>query len=187
MSRPSTTRGRASHRSVGVRRALVALRRQPGRMVRLRGYGAFATIIAALLPGSDPSARLLASFAVFATAFLVRPFGALLFGRLGDRVGRRRVLATVIVLMAVATAGIGLLPSYATIGMFAPLLLTLLRSAQGLSVGGESSGPRVRRRVRPRGPARWLWRLALVDRALGGGRRLGVAVLLAAGAHPGQP
>ena len=74
-------------------------------------YGAFATIIAAtFFPGSDPSARLLASFAVFATAFLVRPFGALLFGRLGDRVGRRRVLVTVIVLMAVATAGIGLLP-----------------------------------------------------------------------------
>ena len=104
-------------------------------------YGAFATVIATtFFPGSDPSARLLASFAVFATAFLVRPFGALLFGRLGDRVGRRPVLATVIVVMAVATAGIGLLPSYATIGMLAPLLLTLLRSAQGLSVGGESSG-----------------------------------------------
>jgi len=127
-------------------------------------YGAFATVIAAtFFPGSDPSARLLASFAVFATAFLVRPFGALLFGRLGDRVGRRPVLATVIVLMAAATAGIGLLPSYATIGMLAPLLLTLLRSAQGLSVGGESSGATAFVvEYAPRGPARLVRRLALV-------------------------
>jgi MFS transporter, MHS family, proline/betaine transporter len=75
-------------------------------------YGAFATVIATtFFPGADPIAGLSASFAVFATAFLARPVGAVVFGRLGDRVGRRQVLVTVIVLMAAATAGIGLLPS----------------------------------------------------------------------------
>ena len=144
-------------------------------------YGAFATIIAAtFFPGSDPSARLLASFAVFATAFLVRPFGALLFGRLGDRVGRRRVLATVIVLMVVATAGIGLLPGYATIGMLAPLLLTLLRSAQGLSVGGESSGATAFVvEYAPEGRRGWYGAWLWSTLALGVAGGIGVAVLLA--------
>jgi MFS transporter, MHS family, proline/betaine transporter len=144
-------------------------------------YGAFATIIAiTFFPGSDPTARLLASFAVFATAFLIRPVGAVLFGRLGDRMGRRRVLAMVIVLMAVATAGIGLLPGYATIGMFAPLLLILLRSAQGLSVGGETGGATAF--VVEYAPANrrgwygaWLW----ATLALGVAGGIGVAILLA--------
>jgi MHS family proline/betaine transporter-like MFS transporter len=144
-------------------------------------YGAFATIIATtFFPGSDPSARLLASFAVFATAVLVRPFGALLFGRLGDRVGRRRVLATMIVLMAVATAGIGLLPAYATIGMLAPLLLTLLRSAQGLSVGGESSGATAFVvEYAPEGRRGWYGAWLWATLALGVAGGIGVAVLLA--------
>jgi MFS transporter, MHS family, proline/betaine transporter len=67
-------------------------------------YGAFATVIATYFPGADPIAGLSASFAVFATAFLARPVGAVVFGRLGDRVGRRQVLVTVIVPMAAATA-----------------------------------------------------------------------------------
>ena len=144
-------------------------------------YGAFATIIAAtFFPGSDSSARLLASFAVFATAFLVRPFGALLFGRLGDRVGRRRVLATVIVLMVVATAGVGLLPGYATIGMLAPLLLTLLRSAQGLSVGGESSGATAFVvEYAPEGRRGWYGAWLWATLAFGVACGIGVAVLLA--------
>jgi MFS transporter, MHS family, proline/betaine transporter len=144
-------------------------------------YGAFATVIAAtFFPGSDPSARLLASFAVFATAFLVRPFGALLFGRLGDRVGRRPVLATVIVLMAAATAGIGLLPSYATIGMLAPLLLTLLRSAQGLSVGGESSGATAFVvEYAPEGRRGWYGAWLWATLAFGVACGIGMAVLLA--------
>ena len=103
-------------------------------------YGAFASILATTyFPGADPSASLSASFAVFATAFLARPVGAVLFGRLGDRVGRRPVLVTVIVVMAVATAGIGLLPGYAAIGVLAPVLLVVFRITQGLSVGGEGA------------------------------------------------
>jgi MHS family proline/betaine transporter-like MFS transporter len=144
-------------------------------------YGSFATIIAVtFFPGADPTARLLASFAVFATAFLVRPVGALLFGRLGDRMGRRRVLAMVIVLMAVATAGIGLLPGYATIGMFAPLLLILLRSAQGLSVGGETGGATAF--VVEYAPANrrgWYGAGLWATLALGVAGGIGVAILLA--------
>jgi MFS transporter, MHS family, proline/betaine transporter len=103
-------------------------------------YGAFATVIAAAyFPGDDPVAGLSASFAVFATAFLARPLGAVVFGRLGDRVGRRQVLVTVILLMAAATAGIGLLPGRAAIGVLAPLLLIVFRMLQGLSVGGEAA------------------------------------------------
>lgn len=93
-----------------------------------------------LLPNTDKSAALLASFTVFATAFLARPLGALLFGRRGDRAGRRHVLATVVLLMSLATTGIGMLPGYASIGQVAPLLLVLLRMAQGLSAGGEAAG-----------------------------------------------
>jgi MHS family proline/betaine transporter-like MFS transporter len=104
-------------------------------------YGAFATVIAATyFPGDDPVAGLSASFAVFATAFLARPVGAVVFGRLGDRVGRRQVLVTVILLMAAATAGIGLLPGRAALGVLAPVLLVGFRTLQGLSVGGEAAG-----------------------------------------------
>jgi MFS transporter, MHS family, proline/betaine transporter len=104
-------------------------------------FGAFATIIAGTyFPGEDATASLLATFAVFATAFLFRPVGAVLFGRRGARLGRRRVLVFVIVLMSLATTGIALLPGHASIGLFAPVLLFLLRAAQGVSVGGEAGG-----------------------------------------------
>jgi MHS family proline/betaine transporter-like MFS transporter len=103
-------------------------------------YGAFATVLASsFFPGADRHASLLAAFAVFATAFLIRPAGALVFGGRGDRRGRRQVLAATIVLMSLATAGVGLLPGYASIGLLAPALLLLLRLAQGLSAGGEAS------------------------------------------------
>jgi MHS family proline/betaine transporter-like MFS transporter len=103
-------------------------------------YGAFATVLARThFPGDDQGAGLLAAFAVFATAFVVRPVGALLFGGRGDRRGRRHVLSRMIILMSLATAGVGMLPGYASIGLVAPCLLILLRLAQGLSAGGEAA------------------------------------------------
>ncbi|MFF3286522.1 MFS transporter [Streptomyces sp. NPDC003023] len=106
-------------------------------------YGYFATIIAAnfFTPegGSDVEA-LVKTYASFALAFFFRPIGAALFGRVGDRIGRRPTLILVITLMTLATALIGLLPTYATVGAAAPWLLTLLRILQGLSAGGEFGG-----------------------------------------------
>jgi MFS transporter, MHS family, proline/betaine transporter len=102
-------------------------------------YGAFATVLAkTYFPSADRGVNLLAVFAVFSTAFVFRPVGALLFGRRGDRRGRRQVLMLMIVLMSLATAGVGLVPGYATIGVLAPALLILLRVTQGLSAGGEA-------------------------------------------------
>lgn len=103
-------------------------------------YGAFATVLASsFFPSADRRANLLATFAVFSTAFLVRPAGALLFGGHGDRRGRRQVLSFAIILMSLAAAGVGILPGYASIGLLAPGLLVLFRLAQGLSAGGEAS------------------------------------------------
>jgi MFS transporter, MHS family, proline/betaine transporter len=104
-------------------------------------YGAFATLLAAaFFPEADPVSGLLAAFAVFGVAFLARPAGALLFAHYGDRLGRRRALAASILLMAVATAGMGLLPGYDTAGWLAAALLVLLRAGQGVAVGGEYGG-----------------------------------------------
>ena len=104
-------------------------------------YGFLATSLAAnFFPSDNPTAGLLSTFAVFAAAFFVRPLGGLFFGPLGDRLGRQRVLATVIILMSASTFLIGLLPSYASIGVLAPILLVLLRCLQGFSAGGEFGG-----------------------------------------------
>jgi MFS transporter, MHS family, proline/betaine transporter len=104
-------------------------------------YGAFATVLAAsFFPQADSAGGLLAAFAVFGVAFVARPAGALLFAHHGDRLGRRRALAASILLMAVVTAGIGLLPGYGSIGWLAPALLVLLRAGQGVAVGGEYGG-----------------------------------------------
>lgn len=91
-------------------------------------------------PGSDRTAALLSTFAVYAVAFVARPLGGLMFGYLADRLGRIRVMAMTVWLMALGTAIIGLLPTYATIGIAAPLLLLLCRIAQGLALGGETTG-----------------------------------------------
>jgi MHS family proline/betaine transporter-like MFS transporter len=104
-------------------------------------YGFLATTIAQqFFPSGDPSAALLKTFAVFAVAFAFRPLGGIFFGMLGDRVGRKKTLALTILLMAGATTLIGILPSYAAIGVMAPVLLTLIRCAQGFSAGGEYAG-----------------------------------------------
>ncbi len=87
-------------------------------------YGFLATFIAAnFFPAGDETAALLKTFAIFAAAFFMRPLGGFVFGPLGDRIGRQRVLAVVILLMSGATVAIGLLPTYASIGVAAPLLL----------------------------------------------------------------
>ena len=104
-------------------------------------YGLSAVVLAQLFfPGTSAMAGLLATFATFGVAFLVRPLGGMFFGALGDRIGRRKVLFITLLSIGAATALIGLLPTYATIGAVAPALLVLCRMVQGFSAGGESVG-----------------------------------------------
>ena len=104
-------------------------------------YGFLATIISVkFFPPGNETAALLSTFAIFAAAFFFRPLGGFFFGPLGDRLGRQRVLAIVILLMSASTLGIGLLPTYAAVGVFAPLGLLVLRCLQGFSAGGEYGG-----------------------------------------------
>ena len=104
-------------------------------------YGYFAPVFAALFfPSDSPSVSLISAFGVFAVGFLARPLGAMLFGYWGDTLGRRNALAWSILLMAIPTCLVGLLPTYETMGAIAPIALTLCRFLQGLSVGGEFTG-----------------------------------------------
>ncbi|MGH8123208.1 MAG: MFS transporter, partial [Rudaea sp.] len=91
-------------------------------------------------PTSDPASATLQSFATFALAFFARPIGSALFGHFGDRVGRKATLVAALLTMGVSTVLIGLLPTYASIGVAAPLLLSLCRLGQGLGLGGEWGG-----------------------------------------------
>jgi MFS family permease len=91
-------------------------------------------------PNDDEFVGLLLSFSTFAVGYLARPIGGIIFGRLGDRIGRKHVLVTTLLLIGVATVLIGLLPDYSVIGVAAPLILVLLRLAQGIGVGGEWGG-----------------------------------------------
>ncbi len=91
-------------------------------------------------PSGNDTVSLLSSFATFAVAFLIRPVGGAVFGPLGDRIGRKRVLAVTMIMMAIGTFAIGLIPSYATIGFWSPALLILFRLIQGFSTGGEYGG-----------------------------------------------
>ncbi len=91
-------------------------------------------------PASDPASARLASLATFAIAFLARPLGSALFGHFGDRVGRKTTLVAALLTMGISTVAIGALPTYATIGVAAPLLLALCRFGQGLGLGGEWGG-----------------------------------------------
>ena len=91
-------------------------------------------------PGSDPTVGILQSLATFALAFFARPVGSALFGHFGDRIGRKATLVAALLTMGVSTVAIGLLPTYASIGVAAPILLALCRLGQGLGLGGEWGG-----------------------------------------------
>ncbi|HZH35873.1 MAG TPA: MFS transporter, partial [Flavisolibacter sp.] len=104
-------------------------------------FGSLSTIIAAkFFPSENPTAALLSTLATFAAGFIVRPFGALVFGRLGDLIGRKYTFLLTLVLMGMSTFLIGCVPSYATIGAWAPFLVLVLRLLQGLALGGEYGG-----------------------------------------------
>ncbi|HEX2098393.1 MAG TPA: MFS transporter [Rubrobacteraceae bacterium] len=105
-------------------------------------YGTAAALVFPQLffPGSDPLIGTLQSFALFAVGFIVRPLGGIIFGHFGDRVGRKSMLVLSLNMMGIATFLIGALPTYETIGVLAPILLALLRTIQGLGVGGEWGG-----------------------------------------------
>ena len=91
-------------------------------------------------PGGNAAAQLLATFGAFAAAFLVRPVGGMVFGPLGDKIGRQKVLAITMIMMSIGTFCIGIIPSYESIGIFAPVLLLVARLVQGFSTGGEYGG-----------------------------------------------
>jgi MHS family proline/betaine transporter-like MFS transporter len=104
-------------------------------------YGYFVPVISQLFfPNQTPLVSLLLTFSVFGVGFVMRPVGSVVFGQYGDRHGRKRALSAVIFLMAASTFMVGLLPTYASIGVLAPLLLVVARLAQGLSGGGEWGG-----------------------------------------------
>ena len=104
-------------------------------------FGSLGTIIAPLFyPPGDPAIQFLVLLATFATGFLVRPFGAIVFGRIGDLVGRKYAFLLTLVIMGGATTAIGLLPTYHQAGLLAPIILVTLRLLQGLALGGEYGG-----------------------------------------------
>lgn len=104
-------------------------------------FGSLATILSEqFFPKTNPTVGLLSTLATFAVGFVVRPFGAIVFGRLGDMVGRKYTFLVTLILMGISTFGIGLVPGYETIGIAAPLLVLVLRVIQGLALGGEYGG-----------------------------------------------
>src|SRR5712675_2304204 len=104
-------------------------------------YAILAPFFAALFfPSGNQTAALLGAFGAYAAGFLVRPFGALIFGRIGDLVGRKYTFLVTIVVMGTATFLVGLLPTFSQIGWAAPIILLVLRLAQGLALGGEYGG-----------------------------------------------
>ncbi len=104
-------------------------------------FGSLATIIAVkFFPKENPTAALLSTLALFAAGFVVRPFGAIFFGRLGDLIGRKYTFFVTLVLMGLSTFAIGVIPGYETLGILAPIIILVLRLLQGLALGGEYGG-----------------------------------------------
>ncbi|SMQ64294.1 MFS transporter, MHS family, proline/betaine transporter [Bacillus sp. OV166] len=118
-----------------------------GNLVEWYEYGIYsytaAIIGAQFFPEESSSVALLYGFAVFAISFFFRPLGGLIFGSIGDRLGRKKILVVTILMMSSSTAIIGLIPNYVSIGFIAPLLLILMRMTQGLAAGGEYTGASV--------------------------------------------
>src|SRR3954453_8062329 len=107
-------------------------------------FGSLATIISPLFyPAGNETLALIAYLSTFAVGFVVRPFGALFFGRIGDLVGRKYAFLVTLLIMGGATAAIGFLPTYASIGLAAPVILLIIRVLQGLALGGEYGGAAV--------------------------------------------
>ena len=106
-------------------------------------YGSAAALVfpKVFFPSHDPLAGTLTAFATYAVGFAARPVGAAIFGHFGDRIGRKATLIATLLLMGLATAAVGLVPGYATIGIWGGILLTLLRILQGLGVGGSGAAP----------------------------------------------
>jgi MHS family proline/betaine transporter-like MFS transporter len=136
-----STTTEAENRSV-LRRVLVAS--GLGTLLEYFDYASYSylatTIAVVFFPSEDHTVALLSTFAVFALSFLVRPIGAVVWGSLGDRLGRKTILATTILIMSGSTFLIGLIPGYTSIGVLAPLLLLLLRMTQSFSASGEYAG-----------------------------------------------
>ena len=104
-------------------------------------FGSLAIVISTkFFPPDNPTAAFLSTLATFAAGFVVRPFGALFFGRLGDIIGRKYTFMVTLLVMGLATCAIGLVPGYETIGFAAPIIVLLLRLLQGLALGGEYGG-----------------------------------------------
>ncbi|MGZ5445998.1 MAG: MFS transporter [Thermoanaerobaculia bacterium] len=107
-------------------------------------FGSLAVVMSELMfPAGDPTWALIKTWALFATGFIVRPFGAIVFGRVGDLIGRKYAFLVTLTIMGLSTFLIGLLPTYATIGVLAPSILLVLRLLQGLALGGEYGGAAV--------------------------------------------
>ena len=106
------------------------------------GFVAFA-LGKVFFPDASPAVQTIAALGTFSVPFLVRPLGGVFFGVMGDRFGRQKVLSLTIIIMAISTFCIGLIPSHASIGLWAPILLLLCKLAQGFSVGGEYTGAAV--------------------------------------------
>ena len=123
----------------------VALTALAGTSIEWYDFFLYATAAAlvfpsAFFPDSSPTIGLILSFGTFAFGFIARPLGGVLFGHFGDRIGRKKTLVIALLMMGIASTLIGLLPTYATIGIAAPILLSLLRFAQGLAIGGQWGG-----------------------------------------------
>ncbi|MCH1491260.1 MAG: MFS transporter [Luminiphilus sp.] len=124
----------------------VALTSLAGTSIEWYDFFLYGTAAAVVFPKAffpqdlPPMVLLIISFSTFAVGFIARPVGGLIFGHYGDRVGRKRTLVVALMMMGAATTLIGLLPTYATIGVAAPLLLVLLRFVQGLAIGGQWGG-----------------------------------------------